>query len=170
MDKLSSEAAASKEMPLEPLFSAILQYHSTSERDAVVPADGRGGAYIGSGDGTVTGGQLRGTMNWSLWAGDCRYPLVRKGQAVPDGLHICTMNPTAFIQTEDGARIRFDGRGYGLRHARQYRVSLTRVFGTEDERYARLSKVPTVVERQFEEKARRGMERLRPREKPLRSR
>jgi hypothetical protein len=156
MSKLTSTASASEKIPLELLFSAALQYRSTSERDTVVPAYGRDGAYVGSGDGTIKGGRLRGTLNWSLWAGDCLYPMVRKGQAVPDGLHICTMNPTAFIQTEDGARIRFDGRGYGLRQAGQYRVSLTLVFGTEDDRYAWLSKIPAVVEGEFDEKAGRG--------------
>ena len=35
--------------------------------------------------------------------------LVRSGQSVPEGLHLCTINPVGFIETLDGARIRFDG-------------------------------------------------------------
>ena len=45
MSKVSSATAASEKKPLELLFSAVLQYRSASERDAVVPANGRDGAY-----------------------------------------------------------------------------------------------------------------------------
>jgi hypothetical protein len=100
---------------LEALFRADLQYKSESESDAVVIAEGHEGVYIGSGDGTVTGGQIRGTLRWSLWSGNCVYPVVRSGQSVPEGLHLCPLNPAGFVETQDGARIRFDGIGYGLR-------------------------------------------------------
>jgi hypothetical protein len=43
---------------------------------------------------------------WSLYAGDCLYLRIRKGEAVPDELHLCTLNPGGFIETQDGARIR----------------------------------------------------------------
>ena len=142
---------------LEPLFQAVLQYKSESEADAVVAVEGHEGAYIGSGDGTVKGERIRGTIRWSLWSGNCVYPLVRKGQTIPAGLHLCTMNPSGFIETLEGARIRFDGRGYGLRSPDKYRVSVTLVFGTENARYAWLSKVPAVMEGEFDEKAGRAM-------------
>ncbi len=137
---------------LVPLFSAVLQYRSQAQQDAVVPSEAREGEYIGSGDGTAMGDRLRGTVRWSLWAGDCVYPLVRQGQTIPGGLHLCTMNPVGFIETPDGARIRFDGRGYGLRSPESYRTSLTMVFGTEDARYAWLTKVLGVMEGEFDEK------------------
>ncbi len=60
------------------------------------------------------------------------------------------------IETTDGARIRFDGRGYGLRGPDKYRVSVTLVFGTEDASYAWLAKVPAVMEGEFDEKAGRA--------------
>jgi len=142
---------------LEPLFQAVLQYRSDSEADAVVAVEGHEGVYIGSGDGTVKGERIRGTIRWSLWSGNCVYPLVRKGQPIPAGLHLCTMNPSGFIETPEGARIRFDGRGYGLRSPDKYRVSVTLVFGTEDARYAWLSKVPAVMEGEFDEKAGRAI-------------
>jgi hypothetical protein len=47
---------------LEALFKADLQYRSESQSDAVVVAQGREGVYIGSGDGTVAGDRLRGTI------------------------------------------------------------------------------------------------------------
>jgi hypothetical protein len=70
---------------LEPLFQAVLQYKSESEADAVVAVEGREGAFIGSDDGTVKGDRIRGTVRWSLWSGNCGYPLVRKGLAIPAG-------------------------------------------------------------------------------------
>lgn len=157
MRKSSEKSAPASEVSsLEPLFRAVLEYKSASEHDAVIGADGHEGAYIGSGDGTVTGNRLRGTVRWSLWSGNCAYPLVRKGGAIPDGLHLCTMNPTGFIETPDGARIRFDGRGYGLRSPEKYRTSLTLVFGTEDVRYSWLNRIPAVMEGDFDEKAGRA--------------
>jgi hypothetical protein len=142
---------SSGESRLEALFKADLQYQSDAE--AVAPAEGREGDYIGSGDGKVTGDRLRGTVRWSLWSGDCVYPLVRTGQSVPNDLHLCTMNPVGFIETQDGARIRFDGRGYGLRSPEKYQTNLTLVSGTEDARYTWLTKVVAVMEGEFDEKA-----------------
>jgi hypothetical protein len=147
---------SSDQSRLEALFKADLQYRSESESDAVVDAEGREGAYIGSGDGTVIGDRLRGTVRWSLWSGNCLYPLVRSGQSVPEGLHLCTMNPAGFIETQDGARIRFDGRGYGLRSSEKYQTNLTLVFGTEDARYEWLTKVVAVMEGAFDEKTGRA--------------
>jgi hypothetical protein len=141
-----------EESKVELLFRALLQYQSASEHDAVIGVEGREGAYIGSGDGTIAGEKLQGTVQWSLWAGDCVYPLVRNGQSIPEGTHLCTMNPVGFIETQDGARIRFDGRGYGLRRPEKYRTSLTLVFGTEDSRYVWLTKVLGVMDGEFDEK------------------
>lgn len=152
-----SQLATSESRHVEPLFRAVLQFRSEVERDAVVAAEGREGAYIGSGDGTLTGERIRGTVRWSLWAGNCLYPLVRSGQAVPDGPHLCTMNPGGFIETSDGAQIRFDGRGYGLRSPEQYRMSLTLAFSTEDARYAWLAGMLAVMEGEFDEQAGRAV-------------
>jgi len=143
---------SSSDNRLEALFKADLQYRSESQTDAVVVAEGREGVYIGSGDGTVAGDRLRGTIRWSLWSGNCLYPLVRSGQSVPEGFHLCTINPAGFIETVDGARIRFDGRGYGLRNSEKYQTNLTLVFSTEDVRYEWLTKVVAVMEGDFDEK------------------
>src|SRR5260370_12890936 len=148
--------SSSGESPLEPLFRADLQYRSESQSDAVMVAEGREGVYIGSGDGMVTGDRVRGTVRWSLWSGNCLYPLVRSGQSVPEGLHLCTINPAGFIETQDGARIRFDGRGYGLRSSEKYQTNLTLVFSTEDVRYAWLTREVAVMEGQFDEKTGRA--------------
>ncbi len=151
-----SATTTAQESRLPPPFRPVPQYRSQDLKDAVAPPEDREGEYIGSGDGAATGDRLRGTVRWSLWAGNCVYPLVRQSQIIPDGLHLCTMNPAGFIETPDGARIRFDGRGYGLRSPERYRTSLTLVFGTEDARYVWLTKVLGVMEGEFDEKAGRA--------------
>lgn len=148
---------SSREKGMEPLFTAVLQYRSESKPDSAIGADETEGAFIGSGDGTVTGDQIHGTIRWSLWAGNCVYPLLRKGQSIPEGLHLCTMNPRGLIETPDGTRVRFDGRGYGLRTNEKYNVGLTMVFATEDTRYSWLTKVLGVMEGEFDEKAGRSV-------------
>ena len=146
--------------PLDCLFTATTQFTSEAVADAVVPPEGREGAYLGSGDGIVTGERLRGTLRWSFDSGNCLYPLIRRGQSVPDDLHLCTLNPGGFIDSDDGARIRFDGKGYGLRSPERYRVSMTLVFATEDVRYLWLTRVLGVMEGEFDEKSGRSTWRV----------
>jgi len=148
-DSFTNDGVASD--VLRRLFTAVLQSRSGSPADAVVGAPDRG-AYIGSGDGTVEGNELRGTVSWSLYAGDCLYPLIRAGESVPDDLHLCTLSPGGFIDTEDGARIRFDGRGYGLRSPNRYLVSATLTFRTQVTSYDWLTKVLAVMHGEFDEK------------------
>ncbi len=143
---------------LEELFTAELQFRSESPSDAVVAPEGREGVYLGSGDGAVTG-RIRGTMSWSFYSGNCLYPQIRAGQKVPDDLHLCTLNPGGTIETEDGARIHFDGKGYGLRSPESYRLGMTIAFRSEDGRYAWLDRVLGVMEGTFDE--RRGRARWR---------
>ena len=56
----------------------------------------------------------------------------------------------------DGARIRFDGKGYGLRNSEKYQTNLTLVLSTEDVRYECLTKVVAVMEGDFDEKTGRA--------------
>lgn len=146
---------ADAEPHLDHLFSAVLQFRSESPADAVVPAEGRQGAYLGSGDGTVTGA-LRGTMRWTFYAENCLFPQIRRGEKVPDDLHLCTVNPGGFIETDDGARIAFHGRGYGLRSPQRYLVSMTLSFSTADARYSWLNKVLGLMDGSLDEKAGRA--------------
>ena len=142
---------------LELLFKGALAFTSQAESEAVVATDGHDGAFLGSGDGTLTGGRIHGKIRWSIWSGNCLYPAVRKGQPVTEGMHLCTLNPGGFIETSDGARIRFEMRGYGLRYPDgHYRTGGTMAFGTEDARYAWLTKAVAVMEGDFDEKAASG--------------
>ena len=134
------------------LFDAAVRFTSESPDDAVVPPDQRDGEYLGSGDGVATGERLRGRLRWSFYAGNCLYPQIRRGETVPDDVHLCTLNPGGYIESDDGARIAFDGRGYGLRSPERYRLSRTMAFHTDDPRYAWLNKVLGVMTGDFDEK------------------
>jgi hypothetical protein len=138
------------------LFDAAVQFTSEAPDDAVVPPEGREGAYLGSGDGIVTGGRLTGRLRWSFYSGNCLYPQIRRGEAVPDQVNLCTLNPGGFIDADDGARIAFDGKGFGLRSPERYRVSMTMAFRTDDARYAWLNRLLGVMEGDFDEKTGRA--------------
>jgi hypothetical protein len=90
-----------KSGPAEPmlahLFDAELVYRSDIE-----PLIREGeGELIGSGDGSVVGDAITGALVWTL--------LERPGRLS------CAMNPVALIATEDGARVRLEGRGFARR-------------------------------------------------------
>ena len=138
------------------LFDADVRFTSELAGDAVVPPDEREGEYLGSGDGVATGERLRGRLRWSFYAGNCLYPQIRRGETVPDDLHLCTLNPGGYVESDDGARIAFDGRGYGLRSPERYRLSMTMAFRTDDARYAWLNRVLGVMIGDFDEKTGRA--------------
>ena len=133
------------------LFDATVQFTSEAPEDAVVSPDGREGVYLGSGDGIATGDRVRGGLRWSFYSGNSLYPHIRRGDAVPDRLNLCTLNPGGYIESDDGARIAFDGKGYGLRSPEQYRVSMTMTFRTDDARYAWLNRLLGVMAGEFDE-------------------
>ncbi len=140
---------------LEHLFDAELRYKS--DMDVVVPVEGREGELIGSGEGTVTGEKIRGTVRWSFFAANCAYLLVKAGVEPPPGQHLCYTNPGGVIQTEDGAQIWFDAKGYGLRgydeaQPHKWRLTMALQFNTDDERYRWLNTTLGVWEGRFDEK------------------
>jgi hypothetical protein len=139
------------------LFDAAVQFISAAPAEAVVAPEGRQGVYLGDSGGTASGERLRGTLRCSFYSGDCLYPQIREGKAVPNDLHLCTINPGGYIESEDGARIAFDGNGYGLRSAERYRVSMTIAFRTNDARFAWLTRVLGVMEGDFDEKTGRSV-------------
>jgi hypothetical protein len=138
------------------LFDAALQFSRDAPGNAVIDIGG-GDAYIGSGDGTVTGERLRGTIGWSLHASDCLYPRIRRGEVVPDDLHRCSLSFRGRIDTADGARVQVDGRGYGLRTVDWYRWSLTLAFGTNAAPYGWLTATLAAMQGEFDEKAARAV-------------
>jgi hypothetical protein len=122
---------------LDPLFDAELQYQDGAE--ALVPAEGREGQLVGSGDGVVTGTRIAGRLRWTLFEGP--------------GELLCAMAPVARIETADGAEIRFEARGYGRRPTatdRIWSVAAALRFDTEDVRYRWLTQLVGVWEGEFD--------------------
>lgn len=138
------------------LFDAAVQFVSEPPVPPVVAAAGREGDYLGDGDGIASGERLHGKLRFSFYSGNCLYPQIRRGIAAPDRLHLCTINPGGYIDSDDGARIDFDGNGYGLRSPERYRVGMTLTFRTDDDRYAWLNRVLGVMDGDFDEKTGRA--------------
>src|SRR5258708_38769788 len=88
-------------------------------------------------------------MRSSMFSGDCPVPGIRKGAEPPKDLHLCTLNPGGIIETQYGARIRFDGKGYGLSSPEKNRVSMTVAFATDDPRYQWLTPMLGAMEGEF---------------------
>ena len=96
-----------------------------------------------------------------FYAGDCAYLLVRAGLEPSPDQHLCTVSPGGIIETEDGAVIRFDARGYGLRgwdKTRPHLWSLTMglQFATTDERYLWLNDLLATWVGEFDERVGRA--------------
>ena len=98
---------------LERLFDAEMAYRPGMAE--VVSGEDREGVLIGSGDGVVKGDKIHGRIRWSFYSADCLYPAVRAGAPVPANLHVCKVNPGGVIDTDDGAEISFEAKGFGLR-------------------------------------------------------
>lgn len=149
-------------MDLEPLFDAELQYNP--DVGVVVAADDREGDLIGSGDGRVVGRRINGTIRWSFYAADCAYLLVKAGINPGPGQHLCRTNPGGVIETDDGAVIRFDATGYGLRgydpsQPHLWHLTAALQFATVDRRYLWLNTTLGIWEGEFDETVGRGQYR-----------
>ncbi|MGH2682418.1 MAG: DUF3237 family protein [Actinomycetota bacterium] len=136
-------------MTLEHLFDAELKFRPGM--DPVVPASGREGQLIGSGDGTVRGAAVRGTIRWSNFE--------------TQGERVCGMHPAGLIETDDGATLRFDARGWALRWDGDGGESIWEVAGglrfeTEDRRYEWLTRSLAVWEGRFDAATGRGIWRI----------
>jgi hypothetical protein len=98
------------------------------------------GVLIGSGDGTVHGPKLTGTLEWTLFE--------------QPGSTMCPLAPVGRITTGDGARIRFQGRGYATRPRQSdptWRVAATLYFTISDSRYSWLDGALALWEGEFNE-------------------
>jgi hypothetical protein len=126
---------------LEHLFDAELVYRSEMEP---LTRDGEG-ELIGSGDGTVVGEAIAGALAWTLFE--------RPGKLV------CAMNPVAVIETEEGAQVRVEARGFGRRAgeaSRTWAVAATLRFESDDERYRWLDQALGFWEGEFDAEAHRA--------------
>ena len=69
---------------------------------------------------------------------------------------LCRTNPGGEIRTDDGAVIRWDAKGFGLRGAdpsrpHRWRMASALVFDTDDDRYAWLNRAMAVWQGEFDE-------------------
>jgi hypothetical protein len=97
------------------------------------------GELIGSGDGSAHGPSIQGPLRWTLFEGP--------------GELLCTMSPTVEVDTEDGAIVHIEGRGFARRKSQtdqRWRVAATLVFSSKDERYAWLEGALGVWEGEFD--------------------
>lgn len=81
---------------LEHLFRLDLQFQW--EMLPLSAQDSGEGEYIGSGDGTAKGPRIQGSVRWDLF---------EKREET-----LCRSNLIGVIETDDGAQIRFDSRGF----------------------------------------------------------
>jgi hypothetical protein len=122
---------------LEHLFDLKMQYREALE--PVTPPDGKIGQYVGSGDGTVNGPKLRGTVRWDLY------------EAI--GERVCQTNFAGIINTDDNAQIHFETRGFGIvpdpSKPNDWVMSYAVKFDTLDARYEWLNKVLALSDGEF---------------------
>jgi hypothetical protein len=126
---------------LAHIFNAELVYRSEMQ-----PLSREGeGQLIGSGDGTVVGDSITGALQWTLFE--------RPGRLS------CAMNPVALIETNDGARVRLEARGFARRAgeaSRIWTVAATLRFESNDDRYAWLDNALGVWDGEFDAEAHRA--------------
>ena len=139
---------------LEHAFDFNLE--AAPEKKPYVAANNREGVFIVNGVGTVKGAILRGRIKMSFFASDCAYLLVQAGIDPGPGQHLCKESDGGIIETEDGASITFDTRGYGLRGAdpsfpSRWRLAMAVQFSTTDKRYEWLNTAFGLLEGQFDE-------------------
>ena len=139
---------------LEYAFDFNLE--AAPDKKPYVAADNREGVFIVNGVGTVRGGMLRGRIKMSFFASDCAYLLVQAGVDPGPGQHLCKESDGGVIETDDGASITFDTRGYGLRGAdpsfpSRWRLAMAVQFSTTDKRYEWLNTAFGLLEGQFDE-------------------
>lgn len=159
-----AEAPIQDRTILEHLFD--VEWCTSPDADVAVAAEGREGALIGSGEGSVAGPALSGRIRFSFYSAECPYDpgfLAEAGLSWEEiGDHVCKINPAGLIEADDGARVQFEVKGFGLRLAsRAPRWSLTagvRLL-SDDERHLWLNELVGLWEGEFNEET--GIARYR---------
>ena len=144
-------------MSLEHLFDAELAY--LTDMGQVVPAEGREGKLLGSGDGRAEGARIRGGVRFSFYEEGC--PLdpgfldAPADATLAEGDYLCRTNPGGVIETDDGAIIQFDAKGFALRLEAQapvWKVTSAIRFVTDDPAYRWLNDLLGLYEGEFNER------------------
>ena len=125
---------------LELLFSLELNYQGQIE---LAPIGDKVGTLVGGGDGTLTGPRMCRTVRWSNY------------ETTGEDL-VCALQVPGFIQTDDGAEIRFERREFAMPlsdESQQWRVAGVLRFKTEDRRYSWLNDTLALTSGTFDYKA-----------------
>jgi Protein of unknown function (DUF3237) len=147
------------------LFDAELAYRTDTA--PVVPPEGREGTLLGSGDGRAEGPRISGAVRFSFYEEGC--PLDPGFLEAPadaklaDGDYLCKTNPGGVIQTDDGATIQFDAKGFALRleaQAPRWKLASAIRFATDDPAYRWLNDVLALYEGEFNERTGQGRWRV----------
>jgi hypothetical protein len=105
--------------------------------------EGKVGEYIGSGEGTVVGSEVNGTVHWTLFEGQNE--------------RVCQSNLFGVISTADGAEIKFDSMGLFMIPDREkphlWKTSAGVSFGTDNENYLWINSLLGVWEGEFDSKS-----------------
>jgi hypothetical protein len=133
-----AKANTAQDMCLERLFEIELQFQQGIDR--VVTIEKTEGEYIGSGVGTVKGSGIVGSVHWDLYE--------------EQEETFCRSNLVGVINTDDGAQIRFDSRGFFIRpnetDPNRWITSASVHFSTSDKRYGSLNTQLAVWEGEFD--------------------
>ena len=123
---------------LEGLFEVELQFQQGMAK--VNSVENLGGEYVGSGVGTVRGLRINGTVRWDLFE--------EREES------LCRSNLVGVIDTNDGAQIQFDSRGFFIKpdesDPNKWITSASVRFNTADQRYDSLNSYLAVWEGEFD--------------------
>jgi len=123
---------------LEHLFEMELQFRQAAT--PVTSPDDRAGEYVGGGDGTVKGPRIHGAVRWDL----CE----EREET------LCRSSLTGVIETNDGAQVRFDSRGFFIKpdqsNPNKWITSASVHFDTADARYEWLNRLLAVWAGEFD--------------------
>ncbi len=114
----------------ESLGEIELRYMSDAPR--IGPAGASWLPYLGSGEGRVLNGTLRGRVRFSTFEDDL------SGQpCLVSGVGRCALHVTAIVDTDDSAQVRIEALGYAVRaEGTRWQTTLGVRAASDDPRYA----------------------------------
>jgi len=134
---LSCEEKMENYRELTQFFEAELQFMPGMK--SPVSSAGRIGELLGSGEGFIHGKKISGSIRWSIF------------EVVGNP---CETNITGHIQTNDGATIALQSKGFGLvpdkSKSNQWHLAATLILSTDDARYDWLNTVIAFWDGEFD--------------------
>lgn len=138
------------------LGDADLTY--VSDMAPVVEPDVVPGRLLGNGTGTIRGPHLEGILRWSFFEEDCAWDPGMVGEhrrsRADQGRSVCRTYPRGVIETEEGATLQFEARGFALRRRDdpEWTLASTVRFVTDHDAYQWLTDGLVVYEGTFDER------------------